>query len=58
LGVLLAFGGLVGLLLPGLSAPPLAGAAMMIGAGIAWGIHSVRGKGGGDPLERRRLTGT
>lgn len=50
IGVLLAFGGLVGLLLPGLSAPPLGGAAMMIGAGVAWGIYSVRGKGGGDPI--------
>lgn len=48
-GVLLAFGGLVGLLLPGLSAPPLLGASMMIGAGIAWGVYSLRGKGAGDP---------
>jgi len=49
LGVLLAFGGLVGLLLPGLSAPPLAGAMLMIGAGVAWGVYSLRGKGAGDP---------
>ena len=49
LGVLLALGGLVGLLLPGLSAPPLPGAALMIAAGIAWGIYSLRGKGAGDP---------
>jgi len=49
LGVLLAFGGLVGLLLPGLSAPPLVGALLMIGAGIAWGVYSLRGKGAGDP---------
>lgn len=49
LGVTLAFGGLVGLLLPGLSAPPLAGALLMIGAGVSWGIYSVRGKGAGDP---------
>ena len=48
-GVLLAFGGLVGLLLPGLSAPPLTGASLMIGAGIAWGVYSLRGKGAGDP---------
>jgi drug/metabolite transporter (DMT)-like permease len=48
-GVLLAFGGLVGLLLPGLSAPPLMGASLMIGAGIAWGVYSLRGKGAGDP---------
>ena len=48
-GVVLAFGGLVGLLLPGLSAPPLAGASLMIGAGVAWGVYSLRGKGAGDP---------
>ncbi|MGB5733653.1 MAG: DMT family transporter [Thiohalocapsa sp.] len=48
-GVAIAFSGLVGLLLPGLSAPPLGGALMMIGAGVAWGVYSVRGKGAGDP---------
>lgn len=47
-GFVLAFGGLIGLLLPGLSAPPLLGAALMIAAGIAWGIYSLRGKGAGD----------
>jgi drug/metabolite transporter (DMT)-like permease len=49
IGVVLAFGGLVGLLLPGLSAPPLAGALLMMGAGVAWGVYSLRGKGAGDP---------
>lgn len=49
-GLLLACGGLVGLMLPGLSAPPLAGALLMLGSGIAWGIYSLRGKGTGDPL--------
>jgi drug/metabolite transporter (DMT)-like permease len=49
LGIALAFGGLVGLLVPGLSAPPLLGALMMLGAGVSWGIYSVRGKGTGDP---------
>jgi len=48
LGVVLAFGGLTGLLLPGLSAPPLTGAILMVGAGVAWGIYSLRGKGAGD----------
>ena len=48
-GLLLAFGGLVGLLLPGLSAPPLYGSILMLGAGVAWGIYSLRGKGAGDP---------
>lgn len=48
-GLVLAFGGLVGLLLPGLSAPPLAGSILMLGAGVAWGVYSLRGKGAGDP---------
>ena len=49
-GLASALGGLIGLLLPGLSAPPLEGAALMLGAGVAWGIYSLRGKGAGDPL--------
>src|SRR5258707_728245 len=48
-GVLCALAGRVGLLLPGLSAPPLAGATLMLGAGVAWGVYSLRGKGAGDP---------
>ncbi|MDO8458995.1 MAG: DMT family transporter [Burkholderiaceae bacterium] len=48
-GLLLAFGGLVSLLLPGLSAPPLLGSILMLSAGVAWGIYSLRGKGQGDP---------
>lgn len=47
-GLVLALGGLVGLLLPGLAAPPLFGAAMMLGAGIAWGVYSLRGRVPGD----------
>jgi len=49
LGLALAFGGLVGLLLPGLSAPPLFGSVLMLSAGVAWGVYSLRGKGTGDP---------
>jgi drug/metabolite transporter (DMT)-like permease len=48
-GLILAFGGLVGLLLPGFSAPPLYGSILMLGAGVAWGVYSLRGKGAGDP---------
>mgnify|MGYP001812771999 CR=1 FL=1 len=48
-GLVLAIGGLVGLLLPGLSAPPLVGSLLMMAAGIAWGVYSLRGAGGGDP---------
>ena len=48
-GLVLALGGLVGLLLPGLSAPPLLGSLLMLSAGVAWGVYSLRGKGAGDP---------
>lgn len=49
IGLVLALGGLVGLTFPGLSAPPLLSSLLMIGAGAAWGIYSLRGKGAGDP---------
>lgn len=49
LGLVLAFAGLGVLLVPGLSAPPLYGSLLMLGAGIAWGVYSLRGKGAGDP---------
>ena len=48
-GLALALSGLLGLLLPGISAPPLAGSVLMLGAGVAWGVYSLRGKGAGDP---------
>jgi drug/metabolite transporter (DMT)-like permease len=47
-GLLCAFGGLAGLLLPGLSAPPLLGSALMLSAGVAWGVYSLRGRKAGD----------
>ena len=51
IGLVLALGGLVGLLLPGLSAPPLYGSVLMLSAGVAWGVYSLRGKGAGDPTK-------
>lgn len=50
LGLVLAFAGLTGLLLPGLSAPPLLNALLMICAGITWGIYSLHGRRAGDPV--------
>ncbi len=60
-GLALAFGGLIGLLLPGLSAPPLVGSALMLIAGMAWGIYSIRGSirgsiGGKDAGDATRVT--
>lgn len=47
-GLALAMAGLVGLLLPGVSAPPVVGALLMLAAGIAWGAYSLRGRDAGD----------
>src|SRR3546814_1113948 len=48
--LLISIAGLVYLLLPGSTAPPLGSAALMIVAGIAWGAYSLMGKSAGDPL--------
>jgi drug/metabolite transporter (DMT)-like permease len=48
-GLVLALAGLVGLLLPGLSAPPVIGSLLMLGAGVAWGVYSLHGRGAGNP---------
>jgi len=48
-GFIVAITGLVVLVLPGLSAPPLADSILMLGAGVAWGIYSLRGKGERNP---------
>jgi drug/metabolite transporter (DMT)-like permease len=44
LGLVIALVGLVVLVFPSLSAPPLVGSMLMLGAGVAWGIYSLRGK--------------
>ena len=51
IGLATALGGLVALVLPGLSAPSLGGSTLMLAAGVAWGIYSLRGKGAGDPID-------
>ena len=50
LGTVLAMAGLLALLLPGASAPPLLAALLMLLAGVAWGAYSLLGRGQGDPL--------
>ena len=49
-GLLLAFAGLLALLLPGASAPPLPGALLMLVAGVAWGAYSLLGRSASDAL--------
>jgi len=44
-GLVAAVTGLVVLVFPALSAPPLMGSILMLAAGVAWGIYSLRGKG-------------
>ena len=50
-GLALAFAGLVGLMLPGISAPSLVGSILMLGAGVAWGAYSLRGRTSGAPIK-------
>ena len=50
LGLLIALSGLVYLVFPGLSSPPLFASALMAAAGIAWGFYTLRGKATSDPL--------
>lgn len=49
-GFIVASAGLVGLVLPGVSAPPLLGSSLMLVSGIAWGIYSIQGKQARDPI--------
>ena len=51
-GFILAIGGLIYLLSPGIEAPSLTGAVLMAGSGIGWGIYSILGKGAGRPTAR------
>ncbi len=50
-GWAVALAGLVGLVLPGWAAPPWQGSGLMLAAGMAWAVYTVRGKGQGDPLQ-------
>jgi drug/metabolite transporter (DMT)-like permease len=59
-GVVMALTGLAWLLAPGLAAPPPGAFALMAAAGIAWGVYTLLGRGGGDPTARtaRNFIGT
>lgn len=50
IGLVVAMGGLVYLVLPGIAAPDPVGALLMLASGVGWGIYSLRGKGAPAPL--------
>jgi drug/metabolite transporter (DMT)-like permease len=50
IGSVVALGGLVYLVSPGISAPEPYGAILMSFSGIAWGVYSIRGKGAPAPV--------
>ena len=50
IGLILAIGGLIYLVFPGLSSPPVFSSALMIFAGISWGFYTLRGRGSTNPL--------
>jgi drug/metabolite transporter (DMT)-like permease len=50
IGIAMALGGLAILTVPGSHAPDGFGAALMLCAGIAWGVYSLRGRGATDPI--------
>ncbi len=52
LGLAGAAGGVVYLVFPGVTAPDPVGAALMLLAGVGWGLYSIAGKGKGDATLR------
>jgi drug/metabolite transporter (DMT)-like permease len=50
-GFVLAITGVFLLFLPGFSTPSVLSSALMLSAGIAWGVYSIRGRTSGDPTK-------
>jgi len=50
MGVIVAFSGIVYLVLPGVTAPSFTGFSLMTAAGIAWGLYTLKGRGSTNPL--------
>jgi drug/metabolite transporter (DMT)-like permease len=54
LGLIAAVGGLVYLVLPGVTAPSPLGSLLMAIAGVAWGLYSLSGRRAADPVGETR----
>lgn len=50
IGLFSALGGLIYLVFPGLSAPPVFASMLMLTAGVSWGFYTIRGKRVANPL--------
>jgi len=50
LGLMIALGGMIYLVSPGLATPPVKSSGLMAIAGIAWGIYSLRGRRNSNPV--------
>jgi drug/metabolite transporter (DMT)-like permease len=50
IGLAVAAAGMVVINLPGLGAPPIGAAALMLAAGVGWGIYSLGGRGARRPI--------
>lgn len=50
LGLFAALGGFIYLVSPGLEAPSPLGSILMTISGAAWGVYTLRGRGGADPI--------
>jgi drug/metabolite transporter (DMT)-like permease len=49
IGQLMAIAGLIAILLPGITAPPLGSAVLMMGSGVMWAVYTLRGRRVTDP---------
>lgn len=49
-GLVVALGGLAWLVAPGVAAPSVSGALLMMLAGVCWGVYSLIGRSSADPL--------
>ena len=50
LGLIVALGGLIYLVFPGLNSPPPISSALMAAAGVSWAFYTLRGRTSADPL--------